>query len=69
MAHNPLLQLMCLSDLELDYVNPYDSSSRINAVVIPEFALHGLLSLIFLVSGHWLMFLFCVPTLYYNARL
>ncbi|CAA6666852.1 unnamed protein product [Spirodela intermedia] len=64
-----IYQLMCLSDLELDYVNPYDSASRINAVVVPEFALHGFLSLIFLFSGHWLMFLFCVPILCYNVRL
>lgn len=61
-------QLMCLADLEFDYINLYDSAARINSVVIPEFILQGALSLLFLLSGHWMMFLFCAPNLYYNVR-
>lgn len=63
------LQLMCLADLEFDYINPYDSASRINYVVLPEFVLQGVLSLLFLLSGHWFMFLFSTPVLYYNVKL
>ncbi|KAF9615347.1 hypothetical protein IFM89_022998 [Coptis chinensis] len=62
-------QLMCLADLEFDYINPYDSASRINRVVLPEFIAQGVLCLLFLVTGHWIMFLLSVPYLYYNARL
>ncbi|KAJ0968735.1 hypothetical protein J5N97_021612 [Dioscorea zingiberensis] len=62
-------QLMCLADLEFDYINPYDSASRINYVVLPEFAVQGALSLLFLLTGHWIMFLFSVPILYYNLKL
>lgn len=64
-----IYQLMCLADLEFDYINPYDSASRINKVIYPEFALQGALCLLFLLSGNWLMFLLCVPNLYYNVRL
>ncbi|XP_008803999.1 protein cornichon homolog 4-like isoform X1 [Phoenix dactylifera] len=64
-----IYQLMCLADLEFDYINPYDSASRINKVVLPEFALQGVLCLLFLLSGHWLLFLFCAPIVYYNVRL
>uniref|UniRef100_A0A1D1XI01 Protein cornichon 4 n=1 Tax=Anthurium amnicola TaxID=1678845 RepID=A0A1D1XI01_9ARAE len=64
-----VFQLMCLADLEFDYINPFDSASRINGVIMPEFVLQGLLSVLFLLTGHWLMFLFCVPTLYYNVIL
>ncbi|KAK8944401.1 hypothetical protein KSP39_PZI008550 [Platanthera zijinensis] len=60
---------MTLADLEFDYINPYDSSSRINAVILPEFVLQGALCLLFLLSGHWMMFLFSAPMLYYNVRL
>ncbi|OIT07852.1 protein cornichon -like 4, partial [Nicotiana attenuata] len=63
-----LLQLMCLADLEYDYVNPYDSASRINRAVVPEFVLHGALCFLHLVTGHWLMFLICLPYLYYNIK-
>ncbi|KAJ8766125.1 hypothetical protein K2173_021642 [Erythroxylum novogranatense] len=64
-----LLVLMCLADLEFDYINPYDSSSRINNVIIPEYITQGALCLFFLVTGHWCMSLLCVPYLYYNFRL
>jgi protein cornichon len=52
---------MCLADLEFDYINPFDSTSRINKVVMPDFVLQALLSVQFLVSGHWAMFLLSVP--------
>ncbi|VVA90361.1 unnamed protein product [Arabis nemorensis] len=62
-------QLICLADLEFDYINPYDSASRINVVVLPEFILQGVLCLLYLVTGHWFMALLCVPYLYYNFQL
>ncbi|KAL4602609.1 hypothetical protein ACB092_10G065500 [Castanea dentata] len=61
-------QLMCLADLEFDYINPYDSSSRINRVILPEFITQGVLCLFYLVTGHWFMSLISVPYLYYNVR-
>lgn len=62
-------QLMSLADLEFDYINPYDSASRINRVILPEFFTVGVLSLFYLVTGHWFMFLLCAPYIYYNVRL
>lgn len=62
-------QLMCLADLEFDYINPYDSATRINQVVLPEFITQGGLCVFFLVTGHWFMSLLCVPYLYYNVKM
>ncbi|KAF5818902.1 hypothetical protein HanRHA438_Chr02g0083031 [Helianthus annuus] len=64
-----IYQLMCLADLEFDYINPYDSASRINFVILPEFITHGVLCLIYLFTGHWVMFLLALPYLCYNVRL
>ncbi|KAM7472111.1 hypothetical protein LguiA_010294 [Lonicera macranthoides] len=64
-----LYQLMCLADLELDYINPYDSASRINKVILPEFVTQGALCLLHLFTGHWFMFLLCLPYLLYNVKL
>ncbi|KAM7259393.1 hypothetical protein ACFE04_015134 [Oxalis oulophora] len=61
--------LMCLADLEFDYINPYDSSSRINRVIIPEYIVGGVLCALHIVTGHWAMALLCVPYIYYNVRL
>ncbi|XP_072986434.1 protein cornichon homolog 2-like [Typha latifolia] len=62
-------QLICLSDLEFDYINPYDSSSRINAVVIPEFAVQGVLCTSFLLTWHLFPFLIMAPITYYHVKL
>ncbi|XP_055817433.1 protein cornichon homolog 4-like [Solanum dulcamara] len=63
-----LYQVMCLADLEYDYVNPYDSASEINRLVVPEFVLQGALCFLHLVMGHWLMCLVCLPYLYYDVK-
>ncbi|XAR55000.1 hypothetical protein NMG60_11030365 [Bertholletia excelsa] len=62
-------QLMCLADLEFDYINPYDSASRINRVIMPEFISQGVLCFLYLITGHWFMSLLSGPYLYYNVRL
>uniref|UniRef100_A0A7N0ZZD3 Cornichon family protein n=1 Tax=Kalanchoe fedtschenkoi TaxID=63787 RepID=A0A7N0ZZD3_KALFE len=62
-------QLMCLADLEFDYTNPYDSSSRINRVILPEFIAQAALCLFYLLTAHWLMSLLSSPYLFYNLRL
>ncbi|XP_038725557.1 protein cornichon homolog 4-like [Tripterygium wilfordii] len=64
-----VFQLMCLADLEFDYINPYDSSSRINKAVLPEYFTQGALCILYLITGHWCMALVCAPYLYYNVRL
>ncbi|XP_042496481.1 protein cornichon homolog 1-like [Macadamia integrifolia] len=64
-----IYQLICLSDLEFDCINPYDSSSRINAVVIPEFIAQGTLCALYLLTWHWFLFLITAPVMYYHIRL
>ncbi|KAL6556309.1 hypothetical protein OROGR_005597 [Orobanche gracilis] len=64
-----VFQLMCLADLECDYLNLYESTSRINSVALPEFIIQGVLCFLFLATGHWFMSLLCVPYLCYNVRL
>ncbi|MFS7924109.1 hypothetical protein Hanom_Chr03g00268731 [Helianthus anomalus] len=63
------MQLICFADLEFDHINPYDSALRINTVILPEYITHGVLCLLYLVTGHWMMFILAVPYLYYNMRL
>ncbi|GAB2295508.1 hypothetical protein Dimus_029673 [Dionaea muscipula] len=64
-----IYQIICLSDLEADYMNPYESSSNINGVVLPEFLLQGALCVLFLLSGRWIMFLMSSPLAFYHLRL
>lgn len=62
-------QLLVLTDLEADYLNIYDSSSRINTLVIPEFLVQGVFCSLFLFTGHWFMFLITVPVSCYHINL
>ncbi|KAK7392836.1 hypothetical protein VNO78_21285 [Psophocarpus tetragonolobus] len=62
-------QVLILSDLESDYINPFDASSRINYFVLPEFIAQGALCLLCLFTGHWFMFLLTVPVAGYHLKL
>ncbi|GAB4843820.1 hypothetical protein Ancab_013782 [Ancistrocladus abbreviatus] len=64
-----IYQIICLSDLEADYMNPYESSANINRVVIPEFILEGTFCVLFLFTGHWFMFFITFPICCYHVRL
>ncbi|KAG8367924.1 hypothetical protein BUALT_Bualt16G0123300 [Buddleja alternifolia] len=61
-------QFLGFSDLEADYLNPYELSSRTNSVIVPEYLLHGAFCILFLVTGHWFMFLLSLPPAYYNLK-
>ncbi|XP_019444126.1 PREDICTED: protein cornichon homolog 1-like [Lupinus angustifolius] len=62
-------QVLMLSDLEADYINPYDASSRINYFVLPEFITQVSMCVLFLVTGHWVMFLITLPLTCYHINL
>ncbi|PON91652.1 Cornichon [Trema orientale] len=62
-------QLVILSDLEADYLNPYESTSRINFLIVPEFILHGVFCALFLFTWHWFLFLVTLPLAIYSAKL
>ncbi|WJX82397.1 hypothetical protein P8452_65164 [Trifolium repens] len=62
-------QLILLVDLEFDYINPYDSTSRVNQVILPEFFLQAIFCFINLIAGHWFILLISLPCLYYNVSL
>ncbi|KAL2326965.1 hypothetical protein Fmac_020392 [Flemingia macrophylla] len=62
-------QVLILSDLESDYINPFDASSRINYLVLPEFIAQGALCALCLFTGHWFMFLLTVPVTCYHLML
>ncbi|TKY62576.1 cornichon-like 1 [Spatholobus suberectus] len=62
-------QVLTLSDLEADFINPYDASSRINYFIVPEFIGQGLLCAFCLFTGHWIMFLMTVPVTCYHVML
>ncbi|KAL6876988.1 cornichon [Trichoderma novae-zelandiae] len=56
------------SDLECDYINPIDLCNRLNAYIIPEAAVHGFLTFLFLINGYWVALILNLPLLGYNVK-
>ena len=51
-----------------DYINPIDLCNRLNQYVVPEAAVHGFLTFLFLINGYWLALVLNIPLAAYNAK-
>lgn len=56
------------SDLECDYTNPIDLCKNLNKYIIPEAAVHGFLTFLFLINGYWVPLILNLPLLGWNAN-
>mmetsp|Transcript_15204 Transcript_15204/g.45851 ORF Transcript_15204/g.45851 Transcript_15204/m.45851 type:complete len:157 (-) Transcript_15204:1873-2343(-) len=63
-----MYQLIKLSDLENDFINPHDATAALNKVVFPEFGLQALMTLLMLLSGRWFIGSLHVLVLAFNVR-
>eukprot|EP00775_Hariotina_reticulata_P011959 gene11959-12102_t len=45
--------IVCLTDLENDYINPYDLSSKMNRFVVHELITQAVIAALLLLSGNW----------------
>lgn len=57
-----------LTNIGSDYINPIDLCNRLNTYIIPEAAVHGFLTLLFLVNGYWLALVLNLPLAVWNAK-
>jgi hypothetical protein len=51
-----------------DYINPIDLCNRLNTYIIPEAAVHGFLTFLFLINGYWVALLLNLPLLAFNIK-
>lgn len=56
------------TDFSSDYINPIDLCNRLNTYIVPEAAVHGFLTFLFLINGYWLALLLNLPLLAFNAK-
>uniref|UniRef100_A0A383VZH0 Uncharacterized protein n=1 Tax=Tetradesmus obliquus TaxID=3088 RepID=A0A383VZH0_TETOB len=45
--------IVCLTDLENDFINPFDLSSKMNRFVTHELVAHAVMAALLLLSGNW----------------
>jgi hypothetical protein len=58
----------CANKLCSDYINPIDLCNRLNTYIIPEAAVHGFLTFLFLINGYWIALLLNLPLLAFNVK-
>ncbi len=72
-----MLRIMDLDTLESvltwnfsrsDYINPIDLCNRLNTYIIPEAAVHGFLTFLFLINGYWLALILNLPLVAFNIK-
>lgn len=51
-----------------DYINPIDLCNRLNTYIIPEAAVHGFLTFLFLINGYWVALVLNIPLLAWNLN-
>ena len=51
-----------------DYINPIDLCNRLNTYIVPEAAVHGFLTFLFLINGYWIALLLNLPLLAFNVK-
>lgn len=51
-----------------DYINPIDLCNRLNQYILPEVAVHGFLTFLFLINGYWLPLILNLPLLGWNVK-
>jgi hypothetical protein len=54
--------------LRSDYINPIDLCNRLNTYIIPEVAVHGFLTFLFLINGYWVPLILNLPLLGWNVK-
>jgi len=54
--------------LNSDYINPIDLCNRLNTYIVPEAAVHGFLTFLFLINGFWIALLLNLPLLAFNVK-
>ena len=54
--------------LNSDYINPIDLCNRLNTYIIPEAAVHGFLTFLFLINGYWVALVLNLPLLAFNIK-
>ncbi|XP_067682040.1 protein cornichon homolog 4-like [Haliotis asinina] len=53
--------IITLSDLECDYLNATSCCSKLNYWILPELIAQDFLTVVLLLSGHWVLFLMYAP--------
>jgi len=63
-----VFHVIAFDELKTDFKNPIDQCNTLNPLVLPEYAVHILFNVLFLVAGEWIPLLFNAPLIAYHVQ-
>lgn len=60
--------VIAFDELKTDFKNPIDHCKLMNPLVLPEYVIHALMTLLFLFGGEWITVMINIPLLAYNIN-
>ncbi|GAB6018525.1 hypothetical protein CHUAL_000221 [Chamberlinius hualienensis] len=63
-----IFHIIAIDELKTDYKNPIDQCNSLNPLVLPEYALHICLNLLFIFAQEWLTVLINAPLIAYHIN-
>ncbi|XP_071865718.1 protein cornichon isoform X1 [Bombus fervidus] len=61
-----IFHVIAFDELKTGYKNPIEQCNSLNSLVIPEYGLHILINILFLISSQWLALLLNMPLIIYH---
>ncbi|XP_031845237.1 protein cornichon [Nomia melanderi] len=61
-----IFHVITFDELKTGYKNPIEQCNSLNPLVIPEYSLHILINVLFLISGQWFSLLLNIPLIDYH---
>ena len=68
MLNYPNPQIIAFDELKTDYKNPIDQCASLNPLVLPEYILHILFNVLFLMAGEWFSIALNAPLIAYHVH-
>lgn len=63
-----IFHIIAFDELKTDYKNPIDQCGSLNPLVLPEYFIHILINLLFLLGGEWFSLALNVPLIAYHIN-
>lgn len=60
--------VIAFDELKTDFKNPIDHCKLLNPLVLPEYMIHMIITLMFLFCGEWITMIINLPLLVYNVN-
>lgn len=60
--------VIAFDELKTDFKNPIEHCKLMNPLVLPEYAIHFIMTLVFLLCGEWITVIINIPLLAYNIH-